>query len=460
MTLTLAILLFAVGLVITYLRPIAGIGLAWLAIWLYPNRLFYGLLPLNVRLDDLFMVAVTLICVLRSRGKMGWGVGLALVWFAMYVLGNISGMMVTGGVGWNIIVKSIGKASYVPMTAIAISSQVVTRDDVKRLLKWTLFAGCCTAALGLLTVYAPATARPFIIYQEMVGRDVTVLIEQGEEIGRRARGSIGIMAMAGVQLSLAVLSLALYAHESRPRHRLALLGVLGFLAVGLLHTQTRGAIGAFAVVLLLGIVFTRRRKPLIAALVLGTVGMLTFGGMWERMTRRFMGSGSVEGSFMSGLFGRFDVWSTIAGHWSPVYFITGMGMTTMRFLFQATAHSAYIGAMVYGGTFGIVVLLMCIFMPLHLSKTLRLVARDDLSLGVSLAMKMMIVAFMVSGLVIENFQAFHWMQVLIAVYVLGEKLRDFAVQSAPQWSLAYAPGGGWAWYARGRGAIPVQRWNA
>lgn len=227
-------------------------------------------------------------------------------------------------------------------------------------------------------------------------------------------------------MSLSIFSLSLLIHESKPKRIVFYACAFGLMMLGLIFTQTRGAIGAFAIVFVWALVFSKKRKALWIIAALGFVVLLFQTELWLRVLMRFTGGGEGHITFLEGLRTRFAVWDIIIHNWSPLFFITGMGMTTVRYLFQATAHNTYIGAFVYCGIPGLITLFLCVRYPFKLCASLnKKFKTNHLSRALSMALKMLIVAFLISGMVLENFQQFRWMQFLFMIIVLAEKQKYF-----------------------------------
>jgi hypothetical protein len=451
MFVALAIVLWFVAAVVALARPKWGAALIWPAIWLYPNGPLYGTLPLNVRLDDLWVVFMFLLAISFSRGKGGgplfW---LAMAWAVSLILGDFAGFFITGGADWQTIVKAGLKTLHVPMIVYVLNVFIAEERDALNHLKAMAVAGAAASILGIAMVYFPEALKMFLIPSaKVVGFQVVTALEALEEhdvLTRRAQGSLGFMGQATMLMSVGLLCLWMMLYHANRGARLLFAVTLGISVVGLAYTITRNAIGGFMAGVVWGVVFTRRRMPLIGLLVLGALALVIQGqgGLLDRIMLRVTGPGGTQATpFMEGLLLRLDIWHRFAANFSPVYLFTGMGMTSVRMVAKSTAHNSYLGAFVYSGLTGAVVLYLILARAVRLGVNLRRYGQDGFSQGLGAWLCSLVVALCLAAFFIELFQQPLKMQVLFAAMVVADKqLARVRAAAEPRPSLVPEPGGG------------------
>jgi hypothetical protein len=441
MILSIVITLFGLASIIGILRPRFGAVLLWLFPWIYPNTLLYGTLPLNIRFDDLWVVYMFLICFLLYRqgavlGKVFW---LSVFWWVTLLIGNLVGVIITGGEILVPIFKSATKSIYVPFTTYVLSCLVSDEKQTGDHLKGMSLAGAIAGVLGIAMIYLPRPLSAFLIPHYLAGYNAEEIIEFGSELTRRAQGAVGTMGLATITMCLSVVSLMMVVHQVRGKLRVFFALMCVVLLVSLAYTNTRGAIAGFIAATLWGILFTKKRGTLIVLALLGAIMLAWQGEVFQRIMIRITGMpGGPTTPLWESMATRIRIWNTFLEHFNPVYVMFGMGMITSEYLNKATAHNAYIGAFIYGGLLGVVSLVAVIAYALSLAKRLRTIGMDPFSQALSTTLTAMVVAMMVNGLVLENFQQSTGMQIYFAAMIFVDKrLRQVQVEQEA-WLDAYA----------------------
>jgi hypothetical protein len=418
--------------------PRLGLSVMWFILFLYPTSLLYGLMPLDIRFDDLWVVMVFLLAIFYSGGVRShrWLLALAIFWWLSIFVGDTAGFLITGGTGWEPVLKNAAKSLYVPMTTFAIGALLTAREQLDRHLKWFAIAGAAGGVLAIAMLYFPTELQLFSIPRLAVigSRFYTgvELTEAAEVTVRRAEGAIGTMQLAQLMMNLTLLSLCMMLYHDRRPMRI-LFGIVGAVcAVTLAYTATRNAIAGLIVALVWGVAFTRRRWTLVGAVGAGVILLMIQGGVLERVLSRVTGpTAGGESTLAAGFASRLDIWNTFADNFSPIYLFTGMGMTTVGRLAKATAHNSYLGALVYGGLFGATVLALIIFQGFRLGRHLRREAAGSVDYGLGVYMTMAVIAAMVSAVAIESFQLTGPMQILFAAMVFVQ-IRLMQVRQAQE----------------------------
>ncbi|NLR67126.1 hypothetical protein HGH92_22650 [Chitinophaga varians] len=410
----------------TALNPMTGFIFMWFAIWLYPNSLLYGTLPLNIRFDDIFVFFTFVVCVYKKpAGVRVWGLStfrLALVWWLLHLLGNINGMLYGGWGAVQEVVKFLLKAAYVPMTVAIAASLLNSFADVKLFIKWLLIAGAAAALLGAGTVVAPRAFGLFLIpNQDLSAGEMLDNMEGAMELARRARGSVGTMATSAICLFLSVLSLHLlamkyYAFQSKK----FLVPVFIIILLGLAYTQSRGPMLAFALTGAIILFRSENKGILVGALVVGLLLMVTDNPVRELVTARFTGATGATAD--SGLDKRSEVWSMFMEKFDPVLLFNGIGAVMSKYIYHATAHNTYLGAVIYNGIWGVCMFFVIVIRSIKYSSKLIRHKQEILSDIFGHYFPLALIFMLFVGMSIEDFQNTICMQLYLLFMLICEKL--------------------------------------
>jgi hypothetical protein len=145
-------------------------------------------------------------------------------------------------------------------------------------------------------------------------------------------------------------------------------------------------------------------------------------GILKIFTARFTGETGI--TFGEGAEVRMGVWSYLMNKFNPWYLFTGVGMVSSQLMYGnenwGTAHNAYLGSFVYTGLFGFLVLIIIAVRTFKLSGQLldRRLGNTANMMGTYLGMLM--VAVLVAGITIEDFQETICMQLFFACFFLAE----------------------------------------
>lgn len=421
----LVLLIFLFMLYKTTVRPIVGLAFMWFAIWLYPNTLMYGLLPLNIRLDDLFVFSTFIICLWKKPPHIKiWSTGafrLAMIWWFVHLLGNLNGVLYSGSSGPE-VVKFLGKAVYIPMTVAIITCTVHNYEDVKFFSRWLMIAGASAAVLGIGTVLYPGLFNIFLVPNlELSADEVVENIEGALELSRRARGSLGTVGTSLVCLYLSTFSL--YVLTTKKKEFLSTAFVVcafGLSLLGLAYTQSRGPLLAFAASGLFILLGSKNKGLIIPILVFGCLILLTDNPVSNLLLARFTGTtgSTIEG----GLSTRSDVWSMFADKFDPILMFNGMGMVASKNVYNATAHNTYLGALVYGGLWGVILLIVLVVRGITVSNKLLRYDDDFLPALFGGFMRVAVLFMVIVGMSVEVFQTTTGMQIFFAFMIMCDKL--------------------------------------
>lgn len=411
----------------TIKRPIVGVAFLWFAIWLYPNSLMYGTLPGNIRLDDLFVFFTFLVALAKSRVNTSIFssnvFNLSLIWWFIHLLANINGSLYLGsGFSFAETFKFLLKAAYVPITAAIIFHLVNSKEDIKYCLKWILVAGTCTAIIGIGTVIYPEYFKIFLIPDLELG-DAGLLekIQDKLELARRASGSLGIVSTSIICTFTS--SLALYSFVSEKEllfKKRTILIILVISLLGLFFTQSRGPILALCIAATYLLLRSKNKITGILAIGAILIAVFTIKPIGDLVMERF--SGNSGSDLSSGLDVRSDIWELLINKIDKGLLINGIGMVPLKNLFNATAHNTYLGALIYGGIWGVMWFIAIIIKTFKSSRNLLKMKSDVLGTFLGGYLIILLIFMLIIGISIENFQQTISMQIYMTMLLLGEKI--------------------------------------
>lgn len=423
----LLLLLIALAAGVAYLYPRLGAYSMWFAVWMYPIGILHGILPLNIRFDDLWVVSVFFCSILSPNRsyvlrdkKM---IYIAVLWFTAYLLGNLVGLSTGAGSEWRSIIKMIGKAAYVPMIAVILKNTIHSKEDVIRHLKAILIAGVGAALIGILQTYRPllvmAWEIPSYLYVGGLAEKVTV-----GELERRGGGALGIIYLAVTCMVLIIVALRLWAN--RNRIGLRVLGAISvfIMVVGLAVTVTRSVIGATFIGVLHSLVYHRKRFLLIFIIGCVTILILTQTNIYEKVQARFEGRvGEVRGAYQI----RSEIWKRYIRNPSVHYLLFGRGMIPEMQRLYETVHNGYIAAFAYMGSFGAIIIVYLMVTLWKIGKRLKTLAWDPFAVSMGEIIGAIIMATLFVNMFGEHLEGFH-VRLLVALGVLGSAYYELGAQ--------------------------------
>lgn len=403
------------GAVAVFANPTLGLSAFWFISWMYPTALLYGKLPGSVRLDDLLLVWVTICAarrmppdVLSSRSFR-----MAALWALSITLGGTVGLMTSPPFMYFVCFKEILKGLYVPMIVLSFNSLIRNERDLRRQLMFIGLAAIGSITIGIIQVYAPALVAMWEVPETDFFRlNVSEMDAEGAEETRRAGGSIGVVFMAVLGMTMGLLGLRLAVHVESLSRKLAY-GVLSMIGVvGLGYTATRGATAGLAAALLYCILFMQKRAATLLLVVASMGFALTQTDVGDRLLNRILGRKG-QAYFADSVDTRTRLWVKYLTEWSPHYFLFGRGMSGEQLRHMATVHSSYIGALAYTGLFGCGVMAYLVFMCFRLSWRLQNVEADPHFLSIAETLGAVTLGMLVNGLTAEL-----WQQPQVSLFAL------------------------------------------
>jgi len=346
--------LFVIGALILF-APEAMLLMVWPVLFLYPQRLFYGLLPWNAGLDDLFILAVGVRILLFTR-KAYPHKATAVVWLALMMAAMQLFAEITGVFRYPVLLATVArnglKGIVFIVFAATLAKSIRTEDDIHRHLKMYLFAVSLAFLVVLLCYLKPSLGTYWEYYDPEKVRAKAELAGTALKRGFgpfSGPGSLGLIVIVSTFLALGLLW-----HKCRSR-LLTFLAVLtlvtGAIAqiIGKSRAGIIGLAGAFATMALL----SGKRKGVIALLILAIfAGALTgtwIGGFLEAAQARF----SPE-RFSTDLATRAHGWKLIVTNPSPAILLFAEGGDAMGVRLGVAPHNGYIDVLFQWGLGGVI----------------------------------------------------------------------------------------------------------
>lgn len=411
---------YCVVALIALIRPRWGVYCFWTATWCYPLGLLQGLLPLNVRFDDLLLVWVALCATFVGQGP--WRVKSIIVpvlflWLLSNALGNLTGW-VTGYGDWASLVRTVGKAAYIPLTGYMVWRTAQTERQIEMHLRALLIGGLGAAIIGILSVRAPTLVQMWEIPAWKFEAEAWKA-GQLDEGTRRAGGSLGIMYLSFTTMSLALLCTRLAIQRVRPLTRAAAMVAAGLSAVALLYTNTRGCLAGFLVGALYMFVRQKRRPAVVAIGALASVYVLLGTNLAQRVSDRLSGQ---LGEVAQARDERLDIWRRYLIEMPSVtYAFFGRGWLPERERVGISAHSSYVGAIAYTGLFGVGVNVLLFWRIWRAGAVLSGSGGNLLPAALGEGVRVVVIATLFAGLFVEEILA-HQMRLVGAIGILAERL--------------------------------------
>lgn len=211
MAVKIVIGIYVSAILFALLRPRTAILLFWPLLYCYPHWLLFEKLPLNVGLDDIFVLSLFIGSLIRSGGKLQvkWPFIMAILFWVIVVLGDASSIA-TGGLNitllWKHWLKSLGLILFV----YSVSSLITAPEQIKKAVYSLLFGALLGAVFIIYYTVVPHAYNPFQIPYWIRG----VAWESRQTIGPFYSGAI-----AGGVLGFAVLIGYFYIRFAKDKHK-------------------------------------------------------------------------------------------------------------------------------------------------------------------------------------------------------------------------------------------------
>jgi O-antigen ligase len=403
-----------VGLgVVALVKPKWGAYLLWVATWAYPIGLLQGLLPFNVRFDDLLLLWVLACVALLHRKPSTTQLILLLiaVWSLLRVFSNTVGL-VTGAFEPLAVIRHLGKAFYIPAMAFIVWKSTHSVRDVRGHLTAILLGGIVAGVIGTLEVFAPELTRMWEIPDTQY-ESALFGVEH-----RRGGGALGPIYFAWTMMVIAALGTRLFLRKVGGPLRV-IGGIAALVAVpSLLASKTRAAIGGTVVAVTYMLVRQRYRVQIVLVFLLGGL-YVTFGtNLIDQVVDRFqrtVASGDITT-------GRVELWQAYLFEKPSIhYLLIGRGWQAEVRRVGGSAHSSYIGAISYTGIIGTILLAILFLVMWRRAGTLLRGSTESLDLALAEGLRAALIATLFASAFGEELFAHH-LRVIGVLAVLCESL--------------------------------------
>ncbi len=398
---------------IALVKPKWGAYLLWVATWGYPLGLLQGLLPFNVRFDDLFLLWVLACVALLHRKPRTTQLVLLLIvaWSLLRVFSNGVGL-VTGSIELLAIIRHLGKAFYIPAMAFIVWKTTHTYQDVRAHVTAIMIGGVVAGVIGTLEVFAPRLTWMWEIPDNQY-ESALFGVEH-----RRGGGALGPIYFAWTMMVIALLGARLFLRNVGGSLRV-IAGIAAVIAVpGLLASKTRAAIGGTVVAITYMLARQRHRTILIIAFLFGGL-YVTFGtNLIDQVVGRF--ERAVEAGDITT--GRVEIWQAYLFEQPSIhYLLIGRGWPGELRRVNAAAHSSYIGALAYTGIIGTILLAALFFVMWRRAGTLLRGSTESFDLALAEGLQAALIGTLFAAAFGEEIFAHH-LRVIGVLAVLCESL--------------------------------------
>lgn len=334
------------------MRPRLLVYLMWPVVLAYPHRLTYGKLPMNAGFDDLFILATAACWFVFGKPKSVGRIGiLALLFLGIYVLGEMSGFLLSGGGLVSASLKSILKMSVKVAFCLVIVSSISKTSDARGLFL-SFAIGMCMAALVAMADWAKVPwAKWFYV----------VASEEQEILRFRACGAFISPGAAGYNLGLATILVGHFVvHRGAAVTRALSLGACVLLLGTMIAAGSRTAFVSMAAVMMTMLVLSRHRFLVAGCILLAVVtfaALPSYRAAVNQMISRTTEQSSSEQGLVGGS-GRGRAIISALKSAGPEILFAGMGETQ----FAARGWYAHNGFVSFFVAFGLIGLTWLLFM--------------------------------------------------------------------------------------------------
>lgn len=339
--LVVAIYLMACLFALVY--PQKALGLFWVLILCYPTWLLYGKLPLNIGLDDIFLVCLFVGSLVKGKVSEKWPFMAALFFCILAVFGDLSSIGLGSNIDISYALKRWLKNAGLICLVFSVSATIHNERDIKRAL-YAMLAGMVLGGV-LLIYYAinKSAYNPFQIPAWALGKEESLLQVIGPFSSHdRAGGILGFGS---------VIAYFMIKFTRSKGEKIFLVSICCILMLALLLSASRSGWVFLVFPVMLSSFLGKKKLVGIVMLVLVTLfalfALAKFAHFSERLTE------TTEAYSAGGLevlsSGRIKHWKTTLSHPSVSWLLFGEGFAAQEF----HPHSNYIAMLKCTGLIGI-----------------------------------------------------------------------------------------------------------
>lgn len=330
--------------ILALVYPKALALLLWPVLLCYPHGLAYGLMPLNMGIDDFYIILVSLVVLFRfGLGKVDFPVKAALVFHFIFLIADLTGFWTVADVLPEIVLKSSLKGIIIILFTWIMSATMQTEKDLKLHMLFFLLSIIIASVIAIIDYFNIPLAQWFYIWE--VGR-----------IHFRAVGSF--MSPAGIGTNVIVpifIGISLASLQGKVILRFFLITMcVVLLGATVLAASRSGWLGLVAGVMAMLFVAKRRHIAAISVFVVIMVFLLFFGTYWSEIWTHSIEKTFTEHGFES--HGRFELWLTLLKNPYPALLFCGRGWNATFIFFErmVTPHNVFFDIIFLLGLGGII----------------------------------------------------------------------------------------------------------
>ena len=349
-----------VFIILAVVYPKVLVYLIWPVLFLYPHRLTIGMLPFNIGFDDLFIVAVFLVIVVRfGVDQIDFSVKAALAFFLVLLLANLSWLLANYGPDQITRTLKVGLKGVVFVLATwSFSRTLDSEQDLKR----HMYAFLVGVAGGCVTALLDSSSFPIGDWFWVPGH---------EREHYRATGAF--LSPAGVGTNILLPAFIAGSLASRPgafMSRVFMVSLCVLYTGTVLLAQSRsawlgGVIGLFVMT------FTVHRK-VFAYITLAVVAagfVLFFGDYYSDIVQDAIASVFTPGGIST--HGRLEMWRSILDNPYLALLIFGYGQDAAISYLGGLPHSGYFDVFYTLGLGGTIYFFVVMWKTMRTSNWLR-----------------------------------------------------------------------------------------
>lgn len=314
----------------------------WFALFCYPHALTAELLPLNIGVDDLYIIglgiAVLLKRIFSGRVVLGFATIGALLFWIVETGSNMTGALTGPGFLMEGAIKATLKGVTYIIFGFIMDNTIDDRKDIESTIKWLMVAGIC----GTITVIGQALYEPlfriFTWYRPEPWQVETV----------RGGGAFLNPNNAGAMMILfLVFCISRLRIGETATSKLVLWVMCLLFVVGLVLTRSRSAWAGMVTVAFFLLLFSPLRRYAFLIMIMSLVGILT-----SELAKGIFYTRLVTAGFSA--IDRVQIWLTIVRNTTVHILLCGRGATAEFMRLEATPHNTYIHILFELGFFGAV----------------------------------------------------------------------------------------------------------
>lgn len=344
-----AVLFGFLFLTLAIVAPKSLVLLIWPFLLCYPHSLTFGLLPMNIGMDDIYIILVFLVVIFRfGFSKLKWPVKAVLAFYFVFLMSNLTGFLTIPSeeMSQTVLKRSLKNIIFILFTW-NMSTTLQTEKDLQLHMIVFLLSVAAASLIAIADYFGIGAAKLFYIVAE--GRLYT-----------RARGPFTAPDSVGANIMLPIfvtISLASLRGRSLLRSLAICLCVI-YLGAMLLAASRSGWLGLIVGAMAMSVIARRKH---VAFLVIGlAVGgfVLFFGAYWSGIIEKAMAITFTETGFSSHY--RFEAWAKLIRNPYPAMLFFGRGMEATSRILDVTPHSLYFDITYLLGLGG-TILFACLF---------------------------------------------------------------------------------------------------